>query len=239
MKKAIACILFASALCAAPVLANGQDIANAPSTSESAQATVLVGGQDNIITAPATDQFAQAPQNVESASPPAAVIQDVVQAQTSETVESQTPPITGYAVELTPVVEFATSPIAVTAAAEQPVSAAQSVAAIVPSTDESARAIAEKTDMASVNLMISKLDIMSGKEIFDQYGALIGTIIGMDEETNLAEIALVNGGSIALMPEAFTDMGFGVVAYDLVRSDVVTAADQTDNATVSTIVAPE
>jgi hypothetical protein len=69
-------------------------------------------------------------------------------------------------------------------------------------------------------------DDMTGREVIDQNGELMGTIINVDYVSNIADVELTNGSVLGLMMDTLTEMANGVVAAELTCEDAFAAAEQ-------------
>lgn len=249
MNKTIASLLVASAFCVSPILTSAQDLEN---TTPSLQD--LVQDEPVLQSAPSIDELVEDEsisastsffdEPVEFVLESAPIIDELAQEQVvlesapsadgpaqtevgSESTPSVNEPVQGAALESPPSTDELAQAVATLESAPSIDEPAQAVAVL--ERDEPAQAASAATDMAGVNQMISKLENMTGKEVIDQNGEFLGTITGIDEETNLAEVGLANGGTIALMPDMLTDMGNGVVAADLTGGDAVADVDLSDS----------
>src|SRR5262249_40219882 len=69
-------------------------------------------------------------------------------------------------------------------------------------------------------------DDMMGKEVIDENGELMGTIINVDYVANIADVELTNGNVLGLMMDTLTELATGVVAAELTCEDAFAAAEQ-------------
>ena len=69
-------------------------------------------------------------------------------------------------------------------------------------------------------------DDMTRREVIDQNGELMGTIINVDYVSNIADVELTNGSVLGLMMDTLTEMANGVVAAELTCEDAFAAAEQ-------------
>lgn len=206
MSKFTTSLLFASRLVVAPLLMGGAaqpaSIAYAAGEEQSL-AAFDQDGEDIVYVDPCIGDEADA------APAPALEANPVVEANATgiavEIIESDSTPMTGFAVAEEPAVIDSIAIVAASGEAEQ---------------------MASTTDTARASETTARLDDMNGKTVLDKNGELMGEITNVDYGANLAQVALKNGGIIGLTMEMLTELANGSVAADLTDEDAFATAEQ-------------
>lgn len=100
------------------------------------------------------------------------------------------------------------------------------IEALEAATEESLEVASVDSDATTSDQVIPTPDDMTGREVIDQNGELMGTIINVDYVSNIADVELTNGSVLGLMMDTLTEMANGVVAAELTCEDAFAAAEQ-------------
>jgi hypothetical protein len=220
-----------------PALEGVVETPPAPATGEPAEILAASEDDEDFTNAdPCADEETAALESAQAfadAAPTAGVAVAVAPIVEITNVFANNAPSTGIAVTVEPVVEITVAfegnvSTAVAVEAEPILEITRTLASITPSSGEPAQIASATTGPANADQMVSEVEEMNGKDVFDRHGALIGRMINCDDETGLAEVALANGSMIALIPSMLTDMGIGVLA-DVMAEDVMTSANPSES----------
>jgi len=213
MSKTIASLLFVSGLCLAPFMVGAG--MNFTSTAYAVE-------QEQVVTTSEADE------DLAYVDPDIDEEVDVADLEADQDIQPHAPSV-GFAMPIEVAVESTQSagaPITGIAVALQP-EVTESVAHIIPAADETVQTASDTTDMANVSQMVSNFADMNGKLVMDRNGDLMGTVVGVNDETTTIEVELTDGRMITLL-DLPLNLGEGFVSVDLTDVDFDPVGDADD-----------